>query len=107
MSAVHTRTRRPAFRRLIAKPERTIEPAMLLNLPERNLADLRGTQLDLRRSAISEHALESSLTVVDRRVDDVVVFDLDAPASAIFGHAFSGTNVETDDDRVVDGRQVS
>ena len=50
--------------------------------------------------------MRGSLNVVDRRVDDVVVLDLDALGIRHLGHAFGGTDVEADDDRVVDGRQV-
>ena len=70
-----------------------------------DLTDLRGTQLDLLVDRL-EHALEGSLNVVDRRVDDVVVLDLDALGIRHLGHALGGTDVEADDDRVVDGRQV-
>ena len=70
-----------------------------------DLTDLRGTQLDLLVDRL-EHALEGSLNVVDRGVDDVVVLDLDALGIRHLGHALGGTDVEADDDRVVDGRQV-
>ena len=50
--------------------------------------------------------MRAALNVVDRGVDDVVVLDLDALGIRHLGHALGGTDVEADDDRVVDGRQV-
>ena len=83
--------------------DRTGDVAELAGVED--LTDLRGAQLDLLVDRL-EHALEGSLNVVDRRVDDVVVLDLDALGIRHLGHALGGTDVEADDDRVVDGRQV-
>src|SRR5699024_10808495 len=70
-----------------------------------DLADLRGADLDLFVLGL-EHALERALDVVDRLVDDRVVADVDAFAVCQVASLRLRTDVEADDDRVVDRGQV-
>ena len=70
-----------------------------------DLAHLGGAELHLLVLRL-EHALEGRLDVVDRLVDDRVEAHVDALAVGQLLDALRVLDVEADDDRVVDRRQV-
>src|SRR6478752_5131666 len=70
-----------------------------------HLADLGHTGLDLFELGL-EQTLERLLDIVDRVVDDRVEPDIDTFTSGALARLRVGTDVEADDDRIVDRRQV-
>src|SRR4051794_12309679 len=70
-----------------------------------HLAHLGGPELDLLVLRL-EHAAQCRFDVLDRLVDDRVVPDVDALAIRQLPDPTRGPDVEADDDRVVDRRQV-
>src|SRR4051794_38765012 len=88
----------------LARPDDAAGDVAELAAPE-DLADLSRPELDLLVLRL-EHAAQGGLDVLDRLVDDRVVPDVHALAVGQLPHPAGRPDVEADDDRVVDRRQV-